>query len=49
MTDDSAAKTAKGIHVVGKTRNWKIRNEIEKNEVGKFELKLENFDNFILH
>ena len=27
---------------IGKTRSWKLRNEIEKNEVGKFESKLEN-------
>ena len=25
------------------TRSWKVRNEIGKNEVGKFEPKLENF------
>jgi len=37
-----------GIYVVGmgswkKTRSWKVRNEIGKNEVGKFQPKLENF------
>ena len=26
-----------------KTRNWKVRHEIEKNEVGKFAPELESF------
>ena len=28
---------------VGKTRSWKILNEIGEKEVGKFEPKLENY------
>ena len=33
---------------VGKTISWKVHNEIGKNEVGKFEPKLDFFDYLIL-
>ena len=52
LTIDLNLETKRGILVVGKGSwkkrevrilSWKVQNEAGKNEVGKFEPKLENF------